>query len=322
MKKLITIAAAIIMLNSLCISAYAQNSDEANVYVTIADEKGSLALAQEKVKVTDIDNDGKLTINDALYSAHQEKYNGGANAGYASGESVYGLSLNKLWGVENGGSYGYYVNHKSPLSLADEVKDGDYINAFIYTDLTAWSDTYCYFDVDTTQVKAGEELELILSANSYDSEYNPITVPVENVTITINGEKTDFTTDKDGKATISIDKEGDNIISATSKSQTLVPPACKVTVLADEAPTTQPTSAPTDNSTEPTSATTSASTSDNIKNNTVTNTTNTSGSSTTASTEVSPATGDNNNMALYIAIAIASMSVIAFAGLKSKSYEK
>ncbi|MBP5657968.1 MAG: hypothetical protein J6X52_05545, partial [Clostridia bacterium] len=78
------------------------------VYVTIAN--GELVLAREAVTLTDADNDGALTINDALYLAHEAKFEGGAAAGYASSTGDYGLSLTKLWGVENGGSYGYFVN--------------------------------------------------------------------------------------------------------------------------------------------------------------------------------------------------------------------
>ena len=55
------------------------------VYVTIAN--GSLVMTQEPVTVTDIDKDGSLTINDALYLAHEAKYQGGAAAGYGSQRS-------------------------------------------------------------------------------------------------------------------------------------------------------------------------------------------------------------------------------------------
>lgn len=233
MKRILGIAlASLLMLGTMCQTILAEGEDSVKVYVTIADDKGSLVLTQEEVTVTDVDGDGALTINDALYAAHEAKYEGGAEAGYASYTGDYGLSLSKLWGTENGGSYGYRVNNVSAWSLADAVANGDYVNAYVYTDLTTWSDTYCYFDVNTTSAEAGTEVALTLSAAAYDSEYNPIVVPVENATITVNGEKTEFTTDAEGKVVITLDKEGTYVISATSETQTLVPPVCTATISA------------------------------------------------------------------------------------------
>ena len=203
---------------------------EATVLVTIADENGKLALTMEAVTVTDIDADGVLTINDALYCAHEDYYEGGAAAGYASAMSEYGLSLAKLWGAENGASYGYYVNDVAAWGLSDPIAEGDRINAFVYTDLTAWSDTYCYFDVAEADAKAGDTITLTLSSAGYDADWNPITLPVAGATITVNGEKTDAVTDENGKATVTLSGEGTLIISAVSDTQTLVPPVCVVTL--------------------------------------------------------------------------------------------
>ena len=95
-----------ILLGMCGITAFAAETPQAEVYVTIADGSGQLVLAQEAISVTDTDNDGVLTINDALYAAHEAKYDGGAAAGYASSVGQYGLAMDKLWGTENGGSYG------------------------------------------------------------------------------------------------------------------------------------------------------------------------------------------------------------------------
>lgn len=206
-----------------------------DVYITVADENGNVALAMEKISVSDTDGDGAITVNDALYAAHEAKFEGGAEAGYKSYEGAYGLAIEMLWGVNNGGAYGYYVNNASAMSLADTVKSGDLINAFIYTDLTAWSDTYCFFDVNTASAEAGTEFTLVLSAAGYDESLNPITVPVENAVITVNGTATEFKTDSDGCAAITVDTAGTYIISATSDSAALVPPVCVVTVVESEA---------------------------------------------------------------------------------------
>ncbi|MEE1218895.1 MAG: hypothetical protein U0L20_03110 [Ruminococcus sp.] len=250
MKKLIAITLTFfVLLSSAATAAFAKIADEISVYVTIANENGKLVLSQEKISVTDIDSDNVLTINDALYNAHQSKYKGGAKAGYESAKTEYGVSLNKLWGVTNGGSYSYYLNNKSALSLSDTVKDGDYINAFIFTDLNSYSDTYCYFNINSASVDANEKINLTLTSATFDDNFNPITVPVENAFITVNGEKTAVTTNAKGEAVIQLKDSGDYVISATSDTQILVPPVCKLTVKnINTKPVTQPvTSKPQSN---------------------------------------------------------------------------
>ena len=236
MKKLIATVSAIALTFSTAFTAFA--AETADVYVTISDGTGALPLAQEKITVTDIDADGALTINDALFAAHDAKYDGGAEAGFASGETEYGLSLNKLWGVENGGSYGYYKNNTSAMSLSDSIVDGDYIAAYAFSDLTAWSDVYSWFDIDSAELDTGAEMALTLSYAGYDADWNPVTLFASDAVITINGEKTSFTTDSQGKAEIKFDEAGEYVISAVSDAQTLVPPVCKVTVT--EGTTTSP----------------------------------------------------------------------------------
>lgn len=215
----------------VCLATVA-SGDTVTVYVTVSDQEGKLVLVQEEITVTDVDEDGKLTVNDALYAAHEKAYDGGAKAGYGYESGEYGLSLTKLWGTANGGSYGYYVNDRSALSLADQVADGDRINAFVYTDLTAWSDTYCWFDQNTVSAKAGQAIRLTLSAYSYDDNWNPVPLPVAGATLTVNGEKTAFRTDENGKVTVVFEEEGVYQISAVSVTQVLVPPVCVATVSA------------------------------------------------------------------------------------------
>ncbi len=234
MKKIFfPVLAVFVLFGALSIAVAAEEARlSADVYVTVSDKDGNLALTQEKITVTDVDSDNKLTVNDALYCAHEAKYEGGAAAGYASVESDYGLSLTKLWGTDNGGSYGYFINNVSAMGLTDEIKAGDYLNAFLYTDLVTWSDTYCFFDVNTKDVNVGDTVTLTLSAIEYDADYNPITVPVADADITINGKTTEYKTDAEGKATIQLDTEGNTIISASSTKMTLVPPVCNIVVSA------------------------------------------------------------------------------------------
>lgn len=280
MKKFLTAAFAfLLVLATLGVTAFAEDAVTADVYVTISDANGKLVLAMEKITVSDVDLDGALTINDALYCAHELKFEGGAEAGYSSYEGAYGLALEKLWGVENGGSYGYCLNTASAMSLADPIKDGDCVQAYCYTDLVTWSDTFSFFDVISASVEEGKATKLTLYASGYDENWNPITFAVSDAKITVNGVETDLTTNEYGEVTITLDEEGKYIISATSEHMTLVPPACAITV------------------TEKANSTESADNSD---------------------TSTTPDAGDESNAAIFALIAIVSLAGVAFTAVKSR----
>ncbi len=206
-----------------------QEEQTLTVYVTISDA-GVLKVAQEPVAVTDGDGDGALTVHDALLAAHDALYQGGAEAGFATDTGDYGLYITKLWGTENGGSYGYCLNNAACMSLTDPVAQGDYLTAYSYADLTAWSDMYAYFDVNTAQAAAGEEITLVLSASGYDESWNPVALPVEGAAVTANGEDTGCVTDGTGSVTLTFAEAGVYVISAGSETAVLVPPVCVVTV--------------------------------------------------------------------------------------------
>lgn len=238
MKKMFATVLSVLLCILLCTTAYAETADSIKVFVTIADADGKLAIANEAIAVTDADEDGALTINDALIAAHDAKFNGGAEEGYAFSMGAYGLQMDKLWGAENGTGYGYYVNNASATGLGDVIKAGDYVSAFVYTDTTNWSDTYCYFDSSKAALEAEQSISLVLLAAGFDANWNPITVPVEGAVITVNGEPTEVKTNAEGKATVMLKNSGTHVISAVSDTQTLVPPACTVTVTAKPAAST------------------------------------------------------------------------------------
>ena len=140
MKKFLAAVVCLwLLVSTLCAAAYAETAETVKVYVTIADASGKLAVAQVPVSVNDADKDGVISINDALFAAHEAKYSGGAASGYAFSMGSYGLQMDKLWGAENGTGYGYGVNNTSAMGLADPVKNGDYVYAFVYTDTNAFS---------------------------------------------------------------------------------------------------------------------------------------------------------------------------------------
>ena len=230
MKKLSAIAAAFaVSLAAIPFSVFAESADSCDVYVTITN--GEHKIVMEEVTVTDTDGDGALTVSDALYNAHEEFYDGGAEAGYATEMTKWGLSLMKLWGVANGGSYGYYLNNQMCWSLTDTVADGDYLSAFVFTDTRTFSDAYTFFDANTLDVASGSDFDVTLKKMVFNSDGNAVAVPLEGAVITIDGEATDITTDANGKATIPTSAAGSFVISAASATETLVPPAMIVNVL-------------------------------------------------------------------------------------------
>jgi hypothetical protein len=226
--KLIAIAIALTLTAaSACIQALAADNS-AQVYVTIA--SGTLMTAYEPVNVTDIDGDGALTVNDALYAVHEASYSGGAAAGYATAKGDYGLYITKLWGVENGGSYGYYLNNSMVMGMTDPVKDGDSLVAYAYTDAVGFSDAYSYFDKITADATAGGTIALTLYSVSFDANFNPVSNPCSGATITIDGKATDFVTAADGTVNVTLPETGTHTVSATSTTAIIVPPVCVVTV--------------------------------------------------------------------------------------------
>ena len=227
MKHTITIILILCLaLSLLTLTVNAQEMPE--VYVTIS-VKGELVAAQIPVTIHDYDADSAYTVNDALYGVHEQKYEGGASAGYGYYSGDYGLSMSKLWGDESG-AYGYYLNNASCMSLADPIKHGDQINAFVYAS-SDWSDVYTYFDVPTQTVEVGEEIALTLMAAGYDENWNPITYPVEGATVTFEGRKTGFVTDAEGKVTISPEAAGTHVYSAVHDGMTIVPLVCSITAV-------------------------------------------------------------------------------------------
>ena len=245
MKKIFALMLTMALLFS-CAAFATETTEETQlpevVYVSITDDTGTLVVAYEPIELADTDEDGLFTINDALLAAHIALHEEGAEA-YASVETEYGISLAKLWNIDNGGVYGYYLNDASAWSLFDPIVANDHVKAFCYTDLETWSDTYAFFDAPAIEAAADEEIALTLSAAGYDETYAPITLPVEGAVITVNGEATEIVTDAEGKAVITLtiaeDAETVNVndvqvyrfvISATSETQNLVAPVCVVTI--------------------------------------------------------------------------------------------
>ena len=332
MKKMISLVLSVLLVLSvsmLFVSAE-EATDSVDVHVTIIDEKSEFAVAYKTVTVTDIDKDGILTVNDTLYAAHEQFYEGGAAAGYATEKTKWGLSLTKLWGVANGGSYGYLVNNAFAWSMTDPVKADDYVVAFIYTDTKNFSDVYTYFEPQYIEEESTTiAVELTMMKTGFDAEGKPYTEPVSGAEITLDGQKNKVVTDADGKASFYYgygDPNGyERLVSAEVKDMRIVPPICilksigKGKATSDEktpaadGEVIEPTVVPADYVSDASEAATVApATMDESTKDSATKDTATKDS---ASSGTTPKTSDVTNLILWIVIAAVCLAGIIGAGV-------
>lgn len=207
---------------------------DAEITVTISN-KGSVAMARRAVTVTDINEDGKLSVDEALYAAHEIGFTGGASAGYGSYTGDYGLAINKLWGVETT-AVGYWLNDASCWSLNDEVKAGDYLVAWVY-ESSSWADAYSKLDSASYSATTGTAMTASLEKAGYDADYNTVFSAMSGATITaynndlLKADVCSVTDNGDGTYAVTFNTAGEYYLIATGNDDTiLVPAVAKVTV--------------------------------------------------------------------------------------------
>lgn len=203
------------------------DEQKASVFVVIAN--GEVQIAKD-IDVTDADGDGILSIHDALFLTHELYYEGGAQAGYGAENTAYGLSMTKLWGVENGGSYGYYRNNQTPMSLADQITEGDFIYAYVYTDTVGFSDTYTFFEESVKECETFDSVTLKVNQLGFDETWNMVSSPLSGATILIDGVDSGRKTGTDGSITMVLETEGLHLITVKSDDMRIVPAVCRVMV--------------------------------------------------------------------------------------------
>ncbi len=206
-----------------------------DIYVTIAN-KGNVTVFQQKITVTDINNNGMFDVDDALYIAHENYFEGGAAAGYGSSYGQYGLGLTKLWGDTNF-AYGYWLNNGSCWSLEDQVAQGDHLVSFVYTDGTNWSDAYTKFEKFDYTATAVVDFTVKLEKAGYDASWNTVfsahagaTVAVYDSTGKALTEGFTVVDKGDGSYTITINAAGSYYVVATDADPLTAPAVCAVTV--------------------------------------------------------------------------------------------
>lgn len=217
----------------------------ADVCVTIAD-KGDFAVGEDEahtlmvrvlVHVTDVDEDGALTFNDAMIITHNQYCKGG----YSTSVGDWGLSVSRLWGDESF-NFGYYVDNQSAMSPKEPIGVGSDIVAFIHKVKNPGQyDNYASFDKKEASVKVNETISLSLTMQGYDESWNVVTLPLEGAElglVTAGSGNAQFNpinkvTDASGNAVISFDKPGVYVMSArenASADAAIVPPVCVITV--------------------------------------------------------------------------------------------
>ncbi len=211
----------------------ATDADKITVYISVVQDgtfvtdKDGNAVACAPVT---IDSDDP-TIGDAFTALHEMYFLGGVD-GYETAE-VYTASnpmVKKFWGIESS-SIGYYNNNEYAMGTADAVSPRAHLVFWFYQDTSSWSDiyTYTYFNQTTVSISGGAALELTLTSAGWSGPE-----PLSGASITVDGEKTNYTTDANGIATIYFPKAGSYIVSAGVDSGYIVPPVCIVTVTGDD----------------------------------------------------------------------------------------
>ena len=223
-KKFLSLILALVMTSGVMPVAIADETapaEDALVYLTVSNQgviakanDGSI-MANKEVVVSDINEDGKLTFDEALVAAHKT-YN--SEDGYVA-RSGY---VAKLWS-ETTGNCLFFTNNVGLTTgvTVDEVKEGDFLVASVNQDNKYYADWYTFFDKKEVEVTANEEFTLNLKGRlgmAYKEE-DFLDVALENIEIGIweDGEFKEIEgkkTDENGKVTLCFDKPGTYFVTA------------------------------------------------------------------------------------------------------------
>ena len=242
MKKLLSLLLSLIMIfGTLATPVLAETEDAVTVFLNVSQYGEFLKdKSGEPLILAPIELSGKesYTLDDEFAALHRMHYDGEDTSGYASEEGKTGLYITKFWGDESG-KYGYRVNGgtESIMGLSHEVNDGDYIDVAIYESFYPDTENYTSFEAYAENVYVEEDLELTLNQEDFDENWNTLFSPCEGAFITVDNDVTDYTTDEDGKVSLSFESAGTYIISATKEKQVgentvtaITAPVCAVTV--------------------------------------------------------------------------------------------
>ena len=192
------------------------------VLATTSDGKAAIELP---VTVKDVNKDGILTYHEALVALHEAYCPGG----YDPGDGF----VQKFWNVvtDPTGSY-YFLKNNAALSMGvtdstSTVAQGDKLYCCVFTDEKNYSDAICYFTQTEVAAQAGKAFTLNLQGGSSMAVggYNPGNLAGAQVGIWKDGKFTAIdgaVTDKNGNVTLTLNKAGTYIISASGEVQTQI----------------------------------------------------------------------------------------------------
>lgn len=187
----------------------------------LRDAEGGLA-ANLTVAVTDEDEDGALTVYDAMVLAHRYYY--GAEDGFACEETDFGYSMTKIWGITEGVG-AFYHNGAMPWTdvRSTAVADGDQIDVILYGE--DWSDVYAAFDQTKYTAGIGTTVPMELTYSAYDENWNAYLAPLSGGTVTAltaDGTAAESAeADENGNAFLSVQEAGTYQLALSSDGMTL-----------------------------------------------------------------------------------------------------
>ena len=190
------------------------------VLATTADGKAAIELP---VTVKDVNKDGVLTYHEALIALHEAYCPGGYE--------LSGTMVHNLWNVQTSpkGSYYFLKNnvdpHKGVADKSNVVAQGDKLYCCVFTDEENYSDAVSYFTQTEVAAQAGKAFTLNLQGGSSMAVdgYNPGNLAGAQVGIWKDGKFTAIdgaVTDKNGNVSLTLNKAGTYIISASGEVQT------------------------------------------------------------------------------------------------------
>ena len=220
---------------AVCIVTIPESAKPADMKITInnkgifASAKDGTAMVERDITVTDLNEDGMLSYDEALVAAHDTYFEGGTAAGYSGGPWI-----SKLWGVGTSNTLMFDNDESiSPATVDEyelkEVEGGHKLYASVNTDDVYYADWFTTFDIKEKTLEAGQSLALNIKGH-YGMAYEPedmIDVPLEGIHIgywkdgdfqPLEGIKTD----SDGNATVTFDKAGIYIVTADGTVKDMV----------------------------------------------------------------------------------------------------
>lgn len=207
-------------------AANAQVTFTVSVKGVLATTPDGQAAIELPVTVTDRNSDGILTYDEALVALHE--------AYCPDGYVIVKGFVTKLWNVvtETKSGSNYFLKNNVALSMGVDdktstVAQGDKLYCCVFTDEEKYSDAICYFTQTEVAAQAGKAFTLNLQGGSSMAVggYNPGNLAGAQVGIWKDGKFTAIdgaVTDKNGNVTLTLNKAGTYIISASGEVQTQI----------------------------------------------------------------------------------------------------